>query len=264
MMCFLILGCERNPVPTQAAHSALETPAGTPEKLTENTSVGTQSPGKNRKDKDVIFVNSNMESIHETMEREFLKAAGFGESRMETGPLGPNPVLAARDGSTWKIRSFDLLGIAMHEEPVVMNKSSRVDIGHQIKRMQKHSEENAFPEQAMQELKNRLASVRNDTSERPLNTFETAVLERFANTEFGPFLVEAPESGDDCLRMVGAIRARADCIQCHDDYKEGEALGAFVYLLQAHPGPPTTPDHYFRKRMKETEQAQSTTVISLR
>ena len=33
----------------------------------------------------------------------------------------------------------------------------------------------------------------------------------------------------DFLRYVGAIRASAACLSCHDGAKEGDALGAFAY-----------------------------------
>ena len=45
-------------------------------------------------------------------------------------------------------------------------------------------------------------------------------------------MAEAPDRGVGCFRMMAAIRARQDCLRCHSDYKEGDALGAFVYLLE--------------------------------
>jgi len=32
------------------------------------------------------------------------------------------------------------------------------------------------------------------------------------------------------VRAMGAIRAQASCLKCHDDKKEGDLLGAFTYL----------------------------------
>jgi hypothetical protein len=34
-------------------------------------------------------------------------------------------------------------------------------------------------------------------------------------------------------RMFGAIRARANCLDCHVNTKEGDPLGAFTYYLNA-------------------------------
>ena len=60
---------------------------------------------------------------------------------------------------------------------------------------------------------------------RPLDEFEQRGLEAVRRGEELVWTREAPK------RMFGAIRAKADCLDCHSKAKEGDLLGAFTYYL---------------------------------
>jgi len=61
---------------------------------------------------------------------------------------------------------------------------------------------------------------------RPLDEFERLGLNA---VRFGEELVWTREAP---TRMFGAIRAKADCLHCHANAKEGDLLGAFTYYLK--------------------------------
>ena len=61
---------------------------------------------------------------------------------------------------------------------------------------------------------------------RSLTPFETRSLDRLrAGSE-----VVTETRGPDRL-VVGAVRARKDCLSCHAGYKESDVLGALTYRL---------------------------------
>jgi hypothetical protein len=60
---------------------------------------------------------------------------------------------------------------------------------------------------------------------RPLDEFERRGLEAVRRGENLVWTREAP------TRMFGAIRAKANCFECHAGAKEGDLLGAFTYYL---------------------------------
>lgn len=70
---------------------------------------------------------------------------------------------------------------------------------------------------------------------RPLDGFEERGLEAVRRGEHLVWTPEAP------TRMFGAIRARAQCLDCHASAKKGDLLGAFTYYL-------TTPVDQLAKR----------------
>jgi len=61
---------------------------------------------------------------------------------------------------------------------------------------------------------------------RPLDEFGTRGLEAVRKGDELVWTREAPK------RMFGAIRAKADCLDCHSKAKEGDLLGAFTYYLE--------------------------------
>ncbi len=76
-------------------------------------------------------------------------------------------------------------------------------------------------------------SVRGDASPpgydetRALDAFEKTALTRLQGGE----TLVAQMAKNGTLRMLGAVRAQAACIACHDEVKEGALLGAFSYVL---------------------------------
>jgi hypothetical protein len=62
---------------------------------------------------------------------------------------------------------------------------------------------------------------------RALDAFERLGLNAVRSGEELVWTREAP------TRMFGAIRAKADCLHCHANAREGDLLGAFTYYLKA-------------------------------
>jgi hypothetical protein len=70
-------------------------------------------------------------------------------------------------------------------------------------------------------------SLARHAKRRPLDEFERLGLDAVRRGEELVWTREAP------TRMFGAIRARANCLDCHANTKEGDLLGAFTYYLNA-------------------------------
>jgi Protein of unknown function (DUF3365) len=104
----------------------------------------------------------------------------------------------AKKELTWEIKSLDLVGIAMHETPVV------------------YVSEN-LPQ--MKDLPK--------TPTRDLDLFESEGLEELTNGK--DIYIRAKES---TIRVLGPIHAAKACLKCHHDSKEGDMLGAFSYTLR--------------------------------
>jgi hypothetical protein len=64
------------------------------------------------------------------------------------------------------------------------------------------------------------------TKRRPLDEFERLGLDALRRGEELAWTREAP------TRMLGEICAKAVCLHCHADAKEGDLLGAFTYYLK--------------------------------
>jgi hypothetical protein len=105
---------------------------------------------------------------------------------------------AQRRTINWEPKSVDLVGLLTHEQPVV------------------YVSEN-LP--AMEDLKK--------TPTRPLDAFETAGLGSLQKGE-----THYVRSRDGIVRMLGAVRAKSDCLACHETRQVGELLGAFSYTLR--------------------------------
>lgn len=125
----------------------------------------------------------------------------FGESAAKSPPeqwAAAQAALSAKKQQVWEIKSLDLVGLVMHDEPVVYM-SERL------------------PE--MKDLKKKTL--------RPLDVFESEGLEELAT---GRDLYI--RSKDGTVRVLGPIHAGKACLKCHSDAKEGELLGAFSYTLR--------------------------------
>jgi len=77
---------------------------------------------------------------------------------------------------------------------------------------------------------------------RPLDQFERLGLHAVRRGEELVWTRDAP------TRMFGAIRAKAECCDCHVHAKEGDLLGAFTYYLE-------TPVDEIAKREQERRAA---------
>jgi hypothetical protein len=104
----------------------------------------------------------------------------------------------------WLARDMQLVGLLMHDTPVVyVNK----DVGN-------HSDRKA---------------KRPPTQTRSLDAFESDALTRLRD---GSEVVARTNASK--MRLLGAIRARQECLKCHD-VQQGDLLGAFSYSLALRP-----------------------------
>src|SRR5262249_42135855 len=114
------------------------------------------------------------------------KVAGFRAHRFGMVPQATH----------WKVQAVELVGILMHERPVVY-------MSDELPRMDK--------------------LVKAPT--RLLNTFELRGLEKLQQGD-DMFIREIGER----LYMLGAVRSVEQCIKCHSG-ERGDLLGAFSYSL---------------------------------
>jgi hypothetical protein len=105
----------------------------------------------------------------------------------------------AKKEKLWEIKSLDLVGVVMHDTPVVYM-SEKIP--------------------AMKDLSTKPT--------RPLDYFELAGLEQLLKGE-----AIYVRSKDDTLRVLGPIQAGKACLKCHHESKEGDLLGAFSYTIRA-------------------------------
>ncbi|HVU39041.1 MAG TPA: hypothetical protein VHC95_11960 [Opitutales bacterium] len=147
--------------------------------------------------------------------KRFIDSANFGNARMfslpmvviddgmrlvpsdsgQPGPTSPNAL-------AYRVEDIELIGVAKHPQPVAFVSTRHV-----------RTYENADPKQG---------------ATRALTEFELKALEQL---QAGPDTAVFEEK-DGGRIVVGAIRAREDCLQCHTRYKTGDLLGAFSYRLQ--------------------------------
>jgi hypothetical protein len=130
---------------------------------------------------------------------DFVNPEAFGLiiSRQKVAGFLPHQFYSVPQAKEWNVQTVELLGLLMHEEPVIY-------VSDELPNM-----ENA-----------------RTMPTRPLNVFETAGLKRLQ--EGDDLFVR--ETNDD-IRMLGAVRSIAKCVQCHGG-ERGELLGAFSYSLQ--------------------------------
>jgi hypothetical protein len=121
------------------------------------------------------------------------RAIGF-----ETHAFSEIPALIGdrAQAESWQLVRLELISLLKHADPVAY-------VSEELPRMD--------------ELK--------DAPTRPLDSFEVASLPRLA-TEEDVVIDNAPHQ----IRMLGAIRAAKDCLQCHS-VRRGKLLGAFSYEL---------------------------------
>lgn len=141
------------------------------------------------------------EGFHRSCYMDFVYAEGFGlfKDRQHVAGFRPHQFRTApeRNADWRKLLSVDLVGLVMHEKPVAY-------VSDLLPRMD--------------EL--RTAPI------RELDAFETQGL---AALKSGDTLFIRQH--DDRLRLLGAIRATKQCVECHG-CERGDLLGAFSYVLR--------------------------------
>jgi hypothetical protein len=162
--------------------------------------------------------------FHADGELNFLDPASFGligdkatvagfvphqfryEPELADAPPPPKFRGPPRPPERWAIRRLELVSLLKHKEPAVY-------VAQELPRMQ--------------DLK------KADT--RPLTEFEEGALKALRGGE-----EMVAEASTNRIRMVGAIRATKQCLDCHS-VQRGEMLGAFSYDLQRDPPLETKP-----------------------
>jgi hypothetical protein len=123
--------------------------------------------------------------------------SGYVRDRDHVAGFLPHEFIGPPAGfRSWKIHKLELVSLLKHEEPAVY-------------------------------LSDELPKMRelDDAKTRPLDSFESQALGALRQGEDMQV-----QSGPDNIRMLGAIRALKQCLQCHS-VERGEMLGAFSYDL---------------------------------
>lgn len=159
-----------------------------------------------------------LRDLHDQCAKAFIDQPGFGKGRIRSNHLPikyPDTITlppgtlsgipSIEDGlqlhepadEVWNVESPDLIGLAFRAEPLVFKYGWQMEVY--------------------------LARPANIS--RQLDVFEKVSL---AALKKGGLIEIA--NGTDEIRMVGAIRTQAKCVQCHKDH--GDVLGAFTYVLR--------------------------------
>jgi hypothetical protein len=154
--------------------------------------------------------------VHELGQASFLSAASFGYAKSRDGVAGfrphefrfspvanLNPNNAdgkEKNKERWVLRRLELVSLLKHEKPVVY-------VSQELPRME---------------------NLRRAPT-RPLGDFEEKALK---NLQGGQDLVT--EATVNRIRMLGALRASRQCLQCHN-VQHGQLLGSFSYELLRDP-----------------------------
>jgi hypothetical protein len=142
--------------------------------------------------------DADLRKLHFVSQLDFLNPRGFGyvKNRTEVAGFQSHFFRAVPKSDGWQVRTIDLVGLLLHQEPVVYVTAN-------------------LPR--MEELRK--------APTRALDDYEAASLKKLQKGE--TLVVDQSPKG---LRMLGAIRATQQCIACHGG-DEGEMLGAFAYVL---------------------------------
>jgi hypothetical protein len=98
----------------------------------------------------------------------------------------------------WEIKSLDLVGLIMHETPMVY-------ISEKLPMMK-------------------------DLAHRPTREMDVFEMEGLEELMAGKDMYIRAK--DETIRVLGPVRASKACLKCHSDAKDGDMLGAFSYTLR--------------------------------
>jgi hypothetical protein len=138
--------------------------------------------------------------LHNNCCLDFVYPEGFGyfKDRAHVAAFRPHQFRKPPESADcWRVVTLELVGIAMHEQPVVY----------------------------VSEFLPRMDELRK-APRRPLDTFETVASDDLRDGDTLSVRLQG-----DRLRMLGAIRATSQCVACHG-CERGELLGAFSYALR--------------------------------
>jgi hypothetical protein len=158
-----------------------------PQLVERDWTVPSWSPGELSDDQRVEGVE-DLETIHRVSVADFSPSSGVSSVR------AAQP--AHRTARLWEVKSIDLVGLLMHDEPVVY-------VSHKLE----------------------MAKL-DRVPTRDLDFFESAGL---AQLQKGKEIFARGQK--ETIRFLGAVRAQKQCLSCHD-VSEGTLLGAFSYTLR--------------------------------
>lgn len=171
------------------------------EKVVKEWKMPHFSPGELDDSKPIPF-RKDMEMIHAGSMKDFLTVGPLTSKDKEVPTRRVFPRMdfekwAAlnKDKKHWEAKSIDLIGLVKYDKPVVYSSEKAAETKEVVK--------------------------------RELDDFEMVALNTLHKGED-----LAAHSRDGHIRMLGAVRANASCIKCHDGAKEGDLLGAFSYTLR--------------------------------
>ena len=137
------------------------------------------------------------EEMHDSYVKRFVSAEGAGLTRMMTPALLDTSSILELGKTRYGIETIELVGLLKESKPVVYGPRM-----HSL----------GIPEA---------------TTKRTPDRFESSALAGFRN---GKDIASQNEA--NALRCIGAVRATAKCIECHEGKKPGDLLGAFTYRLK--------------------------------
>jgi hypothetical protein len=138
------------------------------------------------------------EEMHDSYLKRFVSAEGAGLTRMMTPALLDTSSTLELGKTRYGIETIELVGLLKNSTPVVYGPRM-----HSIGPPQR-------------------------TANRAPDAFEVSALAGFSR---GKDIVSRNDA--NALRCIGAVRAVKECVQCHEDKKPGDLLGAFTYRLKS-------------------------------
>ena len=151
---------------------------------------------------DVAVPSKDLEQIHSKSIGAFLAAKKTDPTQPIAIGFGINAELWKKiqqeKPTNWEAKSVDLVGLLKHDKPIV------------------------YVSEKLPDMK-----ILHNLPTRDLDDFEMIGLKRLVD---GEELFSRSQEG--VVRLLGAVRAKADCLSCHDGKKEGDLLGAFSYTLR--------------------------------
>lgn len=179
-------------------------------------------------------------AFHELQVNTFLGSGGQGFTRMYSEVSGVHGTLSPFQEPKWQsddmetsISVFDLVGIVASPSPRVYLVNSKLPVRRSV--FNNYVEmELPFPAAVMVALPRGDQTIEVREGEevvvRPADAFEIDAIERL---KAGHAL--ALKKDGTLTRAVGAVRASASCLRCHDNSKVGDLLGAFTYFIHDTP-----------------------------
>lgn len=153
----------------------------------------------------------SFDEMHQAHIEAFVANDNFGSRRMRRGD---STRYLLYDDVRYVVASNQLVGLLKHDRPVVYV----MDYNPTTDRI-KESETRDLTEWESETLK-----LLRGGAEAPLIGAETILIGEGLN-----------------IRAMGALRARESCLECHQDMKAGDLMGAFTYILKPLDPPATQP-----------------------